>query len=119
MPGPTIGPGIGGPATSRPRRRRRCDLLISLRSLTDITVHRRSLAALPMRLVAQGVDAGRIDPPVVEIEERTDGNGEIELLVRPASRPHAVEIPRRNGRRLVVHLVDEPEERPVTFVEAA
>jgi len=36
-----------------------------------------------MRLVAQRVDAGGVDPAVVEVEERADGQRVVGGLVRP------------------------------------
>jgi len=62
--------------------------------------------------------AGGVDPPVVEIEERADGDREIERLVRPSRGPRGVHIRRGDVRRVVVHFVDEPEQRLVLIVEA-
>ena len=94
-------------------------LMISLRLLPHVAVDGRALTALTMGFVAQGVDAGGIDPAVVEIEERADGDREIQLLVRPAGGSHRIEIRGRDVRRVVIHRVDEAEERLVPVVERA
>jgi hypothetical protein len=70
-----------------------------------------------MGFVGQGMDAGRINPPVVEIEERADGDREVQRFVCPASRARHVEIGGRDPRRIVIDLVDEPEQRLVLLVE--
>ena len=62
--------------------------------------------------------ACRVDPPVVKIEQGADRNGEIKGFVRPSLGARDVQIDGRDRRRLVIHLVDESEERLVLFVEA-
>ena len=80
-------------------------------------MHRRPLRALAMRLVGHRVHTGRVDPAIVEIEERADGNREVERLVGPARGASGIEIAFGNLRRLVIHLVDESKQRLVLFVE--
>ena len=82
-------------------------------------MNRRPLAPLAVGLIAQRVDAGSVDPAVVEIEKGAHGNGEVQLFVGPASRPDGVEIGGGDSRRIMVHHVDEPEERLVAIVEPA
>lgn len=61
--------------------------------------------------------AGRINPPVVEVEERTYGDCEIESLVRPSRSAHVIQIRRHDSRRIVIDLVEKAEERFVPIVE--
>jgi len=78
---------------------------------------RRPFASLAVRLVGEGVHARRVDPAVVEVEERADGDGEIEGFVRPARGANPVEIGRSNARRIAIHFVDESEQDLVRLVE--
>ena len=63
------------------------------------------------------MDTGRIDPPVVEVEQRAHRDREIERFVGPTGRPHNGDIRISDRRRRIVHLVDEPKQRLVLFVE--
>ena len=70
-----------------------------------------------MGFVRHRVHAGRVDPAVVEIEQRADGDREVERLVRPSRDPGSLEIDICNPRRIVIHLVDESKQRLVLLVE--
>ena len=80
-------------------------------------MHRRPLRALAMGLVGHRVHTGRVDPAVEEVEERADGDREVERLVCPARRASGLQIAFGNLRRLVIDLIDESKERLVLFVE--
>ena len=59
------------------------------------------------------VDARRIDPVVVELEEGANGDCIVERFVRPARGADAVSIGLGNCRRIVDHLLDEAVESAV------
>jgi hypothetical protein len=80
-------------------------------------MHSRALAADPMRLIGERVDAGGVDPPIVEIEQRAHSDGEVQLLIAPSTLANVVQVGVDDGRRLVIYLVYEPEQRLVSFVE--
>jgi hypothetical protein len=63
------------------------------------------------------MNAGGVDPAVVEVEEGTDRQRVVRLLVAPATRAEALEVGRREARRVVIDPVDETEERLVLVVE--
>jgi len=70
-----------------------------------------------MRFLGKRVHAAGIDPAVVEIEERADRNSEVDRLVGPSQVAERNHVGGGNARRIVIHLVDEAEERLVLFVE--
>ena len=47
-------------------------------------MNRRTLAAQTVRLVAHRVNAARIDPSIVKIEQRADGQRVVDCLVGKA-----------------------------------
>jgi len=63
------------------------------------------------------VHAAGIDPSIVEIEERTDGDGEVNGFVIPAGGSHETGVLGRNSGRLTIHLVNEPEQLLVFLIE--
>ena len=78
---------------------------------------RRSLRALTVRFVGHRVHTRRIDPAIVEIEQRADGDREIQCFVCPACRAGDFEITLDDFRRIVIDLVDESKQCLVLFVE--
>lgn len=70
-----------------------------------------------MCLVGQRMDTCRVNPPVVEVEQRADCYREIKRFVGPTGGAHGLEICLRDRGRRVVHLVDEAKQRLVLFVE--
>jgi hypothetical protein len=80
-------------------------------------MHSRALAAGTMRLIGERVDAGGVDPSIVEIEQRAHSDGEVQLLIAPPALANVIQIGFEDGRRLVIYLVDEPEQRLVPLVE--
>lgn len=64
------------------------------------------------------MDAGRINPPVVEVEQRAHRDREIQRFVRPTGGADDIEISIGDRRRRMVHFVDESKQRLVPFVEA-
>ena len=67
-------------------------------STSRVAVDCRPLAALPVGLLRQGVDAGGIDPAVIEVEERADRDGEVDRFVGPSARANGHEVGRRDAR---------------------
>ena len=67
-------------------------------------------------LIAKGrhvSDSGRIDPVVVELEERAHGYCVIKRLIRPTSLARHIHVFLPNGRRVANHFSDEGVKRPV------
>lgn len=62
-------------------------------------------------LIGHGMNAGRVDPAIVEIEQRADRNGIVQLFIGPSRRADRVDIAIRYARRVVVHAIDEAEQR--------
>lgn len=69
-----------------------------------------ALAAGAVGFVGEGLDAGRIDPAVVEVEQGADGDGVVDLLVGPAGGVEGDHVVGGDGRGVRVDLVDEAEE---------
>ena len=70
-----------------------------------------------MCFVGQRVHAGCIDPPIVEVEQRTDGDREVQLLVGPLLGAQRLQVISGDPGRIVVDPVDEPEQRFMAIVE--
>ena len=60
--------------------------------------------------VAHGVDAAGINPTIVEIEERADGDGVIDGFVGKTGGVQSGDIGRANGDRIFIHLTDKAEQ---------
>ena len=60
-------------------------------------------------------DAGSIDPVVVELEQRADGDRVVQGFVRPACRTRAIDIVLTDRRRIRDHFPDERVERAIFF----
>lgn len=56
------------------------------------------------------MDAGRIDPTVVEVEQGTDGDGVVDLFVGPVGFAQGLHVFSGDLWRVVVHFVEEAEE---------
>lgn len=77
----------------------------------------RALGAQTVRFVGHRVHTRGIDPAIVEIEQRADGDREVEGLVCPPRGANNLEIDVCDPRRIVIDLVDEPKQRLVLLVE--
>ena len=64
-----------------------------------------------MRLGRHLVNACRIDPTIVEIEQSADRNREVDGFVVPAYGVQRFHICRRDPRRITIHLVHKTEQR--------
>src|SRR5687767_946259 len=60
---------------------------------------------------------GGVDPSVEKVEQGANGDGEVQRFVRPPRRTGDVEVRHGNLRRVVIDLVDEPEQRLVLLVQ--
>ncbi len=69
-----------------------------------------ALAAGAVGFVREGVDAGGVDPAVIEVEEGTDGDGVVDLLVGPAGGVEGYHVGGGDGMGGGVDLVEEAEE---------
>lgn len=70
-----------------------------------------------MSFVRQRMDAARIDPTVIEIEQRANRDGEVKSFVIPSRCPRGFEIGRLNARRIVVHCVYKTEENFMLLIQ--
>jgi hypothetical protein len=70
-----------------------------------------------MGFIAHWMDATRVDPPVVEIEERADTNRIVDGLVRESSLVEARDIRQMNGNGIVVHLSNKAKQNLLRFGE--
>lgn len=59
----------------------------------------------------------RIDPSIVEIEERTHRYGEVDGFVIPSLRSQEPGILGRNSGRVMIDLVDKSEQRLVFLIQ--
>lgn len=62
-----------------------------------------------MRGVAHGMNAAGVDPAVVEIEQRTDGDRIIDGVIAEPDSVQSGDIVRLHGYRVFVHLADEAQ----------
>lgn len=85
--------------------------------LADIAVNRASLRAHAVSIRRHAVDAGRVDPAVVEVEQRADSNREIEFLIGPPRRSQLCRVVPGNRPGRGIHHVEECEEQFVLGVE--
>lgn len=61
--------------------------------------------------------SGRVDPVVVELEQRANGDRVIERFIRPAGLSRAIDILLANGSRVANHFLDERVERAILVRE--
>ena len=57
--------------------------------------------------------ARRVDPVVVELEQRTDGDGVIERFIRPAGFANRISVGLADRCGILDHLLDERVERAI------
>jgi hypothetical protein len=77
---------------------------------SDVAVLGGSFAAFAVGFVGQGVDAGCVDPAVVEIEQRADGDGVVDGIVGPADRVERLHVSGADVGGIAVHLRHETEQ---------
>jgi hypothetical protein len=70
-----------------------------------------------MGFLAERVDTGRINPAVVEVEERADRNGVVDGGVRPAGLVQRGDIRRSDVNRIAIDFIDETQECLLGFGE--
>ncbi len=70
-----------------------------------------SLCSLPVCLIAHRVNAAGVDPTIVKIEERADGNGVVDRLVGITGLVQGLDIRRLNRNGIAIDLADEAEQR--------
>ncbi len=66
---------------------------------------------MPVRLIAHRVNAARVDPAIVEVEQRADRDGVIDGFIRIAGLVQSFDIQRLNGNGIAIDLADEAEQR--------
>jgi hypothetical protein len=81
-------------------------------------MHGGTFAAAPVLFIGKRVDARRIDPAVVEIEQSADRDGVVDDLVIPTHSIKGLHVGGRDGRRLAIDLVDESKQRFLFFTQA-
>ena len=64
-----------------------------------------------MRFIGQCVYTRGIYPSIVEVEQRTYGDREVDDLIAPSHLMQGGDIRGCNVRRVAIHLVDKTEER--------
>ena len=84
--------------------------LSGVRGSPDVTGFRGSLAARAMCCFAESVDAAGIDPAVIEVEQRADGDGVIDCRVGPAGFMQGRDIRRTDVHGIAVDFVYKSEE---------
>jgi hypothetical protein len=82
-----------------------------------VSIGRGALSTLPVRFLGQGVHPAGVDPTIVEIEERTHRDGEVDRFVIPTCGPKRLQIFGRDIRGVVIHLADETEQRLVFLID--
>lgn len=70
-----------------------------------------------MGFIAHRMDATRVDPPVVEIEQRADGNRIVDGFVGESYLVKSRDVRGLNGNRIVVHLSNEAKQNFVRLGE--
>src|SRR5579875_111220 len=73
-------------------------------SFADVAVCGRPLCKLSMRLLRHRMYAGGVDPAVIEIEQGADGDGEIELFVRPSQMMQRLDVIGCDPGRVMIDL---------------
>lgn len=70
-----------------------------------------------MGFFGQGMNPARVNPAVIEIEQRAYRDGEVDRLVVPAGVVKRNHIVSGDTRRIMIHLRDKAEQRFVFLVE--
>src|ERR1039458_1754649 len=86
-------------------------------STSNVAMRGSSLSAYLVGLFRQRMDTARINPAIIEIEQRAHGNGEVYRLVIPSQRAQGKHVVGGNSRRIVVHLVYKSKQRFVLIIE--
>jgi hypothetical protein len=84
----------------------------------DITVHGAALASLAVRFIGQRVNTAGVDPAIVEVEQRADSEGKVNRFVGPSYGVERLHIVGCDLGRIVVHLVDKPEQHFFLFLQS-
>jgi hypothetical protein len=79
--------------------------------LSNVAMLRGARSEFPVSLVGHGVNAGGVDPAIVEVKEGANGDGVINRAIAPASLVQDSYIFRRDLRRAAVHLGNKSQER--------
>ena len=87
------------------------------RLLPHVPVDRAPLGTRTVRRVGQRMDPRRVDPAVVEIEQRTDRDREVQLFIGPAGLSQPLRVFGGQRVRLAVHAFEKPEQQPVLLVQ--
>ncbi len=74
---------------------------------------------MAVRFRRHRMDAGGVDPTVVEVEESTNGDGEIDRLIAPAVLVQQENIFGIDRRRMVVDLLHKAEKSLLLFRKRA
>jgi hypothetical protein len=64
------------------------------------------------------MNAARINPPIIEVEESTHSDGEVDGIVIPSFSVKRLHIVCRDSRRIVIDLTDEAEKGFVLLIKA-
>jgi hypothetical protein len=70
----------------------------------------RSFCPCSVRLIAHRVNTACVDPPVVEIEQRANGDRIVDSLVRESRLVEGCDVRRLNGNGIVVYLPDKAKQ---------
>jgi len=77
----------------------------------------RALASHAVRLIGKRVDTARVDPPVIEVEQRTYRDSEIDGVVFPTNGVERLHVFGSDSWRVMIDLADKPEQGFVLLVE--
>jgi hypothetical protein len=66
-----------------------------------------SLSSLIVGFFRERMNAARVDPAIVKIEQRADGDGEIDRLVIPSQCAERLHIFGGDSRRIMVYFIDK------------
>ncbi len=80
------------------------------RLFADVAVDGGSFAAFAVGFLGHGVDAGGVDPTVIEIEEGADGDGVVYGVVGPTYFVKGLHVVGAHGGGIVVDLPDEAQQ---------
>ena len=61
--------------------------------------------------------AGRVDPVIVELEQRANSDRVVDRFIRPAGLTHSIDILLANRGRVLDHFLDERVERAILLRE--
>lgn len=84
----------------------------------QVSLNSHSLSTRAVGFFGQRVNAAGIDPAIVEVEKRANGDGEVNCFVIPPGGAQRCHILGRDLLRFLVHLMDESEQGFVLFIQA-